>query len=148
MVIICRDIGYIVLALFYLENLMGDFQYKMFIFYKSERGYLPPSAFFCIPPFSFYFLELNSNCVFCQVRKYKNPEVLVIGKDMDVVSMDMQPCMDALVHKCGSWWSSLLGYPCCLMCRRHEASPLWSSVVVVRLQSFLGSWKMTLWETR
>ena len=29
MVIICRDIGCFMLALFYLENLMGDFQYKM-----------------------------------------------------------------------------------------------------------------------
>ena len=29
MVIICRDIGCFMLALFYLENLMGDIQYKI-----------------------------------------------------------------------------------------------------------------------
>ena len=29
MVIICRDIGYFMLALVYLENLMGDIQYKI-----------------------------------------------------------------------------------------------------------------------
>ena len=42
------------LTLFYLENLIGDFQYKMNI-YQSEKEYPPPSVFFCIShPFSIF----------------------------------------------------------------------------------------------
>ena len=83
LVIICRDMGCFMLTLFYLENLMGDF-------------YPPPSVFFCISPLFIFFWTWTEKCVFCQVKKYKNLEVLVICKDMDVVSVDMQPCTDAL----------------------------------------------------
>ena len=38
MVIICRDIRCFMLALFYLENLMGVFQYKMWFSIRVREG--------------------------------------------------------------------------------------------------------------
>ena len=46
------------LALFYLENVMGDIQYKIW-FSITVRGVPPTSVFFCTPPLFNYFLELN-----------------------------------------------------------------------------------------
>ena len=50
MVIICRDIGCFMLALVYLENLMGDIQYKMWFSIRVREGIPLPSEFFCMPP--------------------------------------------------------------------------------------------------
>ena len=41
MVIICNVIGCFMLALFYLENLMGDIQYKMWFSIRVRKGYAP-----------------------------------------------------------------------------------------------------------
>ena len=51
--IISRDIGYFMLVLFYLENLMGDFQYKTW-FSIRVRGYPQPSVFSVYLPFSIF----------------------------------------------------------------------------------------------
>ena len=54
MVIICRDIRCFMLALFYLENLMGDIQYKMW-FSIRVRGATPdPQCFSVHLPFSIF----------------------------------------------------------------------------------------------
>ena len=54
MVIICRDIGCFMLALVYLENLMGDMQYKMWFSIRVRGGTLPHCQCFSVhPPFSF-----------------------------------------------------------------------------------------------
>ena len=42
MVIICNVIGCFMLALFYLENLMGDIQYKMWFSIRVRKGMLHP----------------------------------------------------------------------------------------------------------
>ena len=70
MVIICRDIGCFMLALFYLENLMGDFQYKMWFSIRVREGTPPPSVFSCTPFFIFFFLNWTEIVSF--VRKCKN----------------------------------------------------------------------------
>ena len=51
MVTICRDIRCFMLALVYLENLMGDIQYKMWFSIRVREGIPLPSEFFCMPPF-------------------------------------------------------------------------------------------------
>ena len=67
MVIICRDIGCFMLALFYLENVMGDMQYKMWFSIRVREGTpYPWGVFLYTPPFQFLSLQLNWNCVFCQ----------------------------------------------------------------------------------
>ena len=54
MVIICRDIWCFMLALVYLENLMGDMQYKMWFSISVRGGTLPhPQCFSVHPPFLF-----------------------------------------------------------------------------------------------
>ena len=55
MVIICRDMGWFMLALFYLENLMGDFQYKMWFSIKVREGNPYPQCFFSTPPLFNFF---------------------------------------------------------------------------------------------
>ena len=56
MVIICRDIGCFMLALFHLENLMGDFLNIGCDFLSVGEGVLPlKSVFFCTPPLSNFF---------------------------------------------------------------------------------------------
>ena len=50
MVIICNVIGCFMLALVYLENLMGDIQYKMWFSIRVREGIPLPSVFFCTPP--------------------------------------------------------------------------------------------------
>ena len=49
-VTICRDVRYFMLALVYLENLMGDIQYKMWFSIRVREGIPLPSEFFCMPP--------------------------------------------------------------------------------------------------
>ena len=53
MVIICRDIGCFMLALVYLENLMGDMQYKMWFPIRVREGIPHPQYFSVHLPFSF-----------------------------------------------------------------------------------------------
>ena len=54
MVIICRDIGCFMLALVYLENLMGDIQYKMWFSIRVRGGTLPHPQYFSVHlPFLF-----------------------------------------------------------------------------------------------
>ena len=54
MVIICRDIGCFRLALVYLENLMGDMQYKMWFSIRVRGGTLcHPQCFSVHLPFFF-----------------------------------------------------------------------------------------------
>ena len=83
MVIICRDIGCFMLALFYLENVMGDMQYKMWFSIRVRERYpLPLGVFFCTPPL------FNSSLCSCtpplnlklclSVRKCKNLASMVI----------------------------------------------------------------------
>ena len=55
MVIICRDIGCFMLALVYLENLMGDIQYKMWFSIRVREGIPHPQCFFCTPPLFIFF---------------------------------------------------------------------------------------------
>ena len=57
MVIICRDTGYFLLALFYLENLMGDFQYKMLFSVKVRGGNPPPPHAQCFLYTSFFIFS-------------------------------------------------------------------------------------------
>ena len=58
-VTICRDVRYFMLALVYLENLMGDIQYKMWFSIRVREGMPLPSVFFYTPPLFNYFPELN-----------------------------------------------------------------------------------------
>ena len=53
------------------------------------------SVFFCKPPFSIFpGIEIK----LCLLSENINIfEILIICKDTDVVSVDMQPCVDALV---------------------------------------------------
>ena len=71
MVNICRDIGCFMLALVYLENVMGDMQYKMWFSIRVRGGTLcHPQCFSVHLPFSILFwiwIEIVSS-----VRKYKN----------------------------------------------------------------------------
>ena len=54
MVIICRDIGCFMLALVYLENLMGDMQYKVWFSIRVRGGTLPHPQYFSVHlPFLF-----------------------------------------------------------------------------------------------
>ena len=54
MVIICRDIGCFMLALVYLDNLMGDMQYKMWFSIRVRGGTLyHPQCFSVHPLFLF-----------------------------------------------------------------------------------------------
>ena len=70
MVIICRDIGCFMLALVYLENLMGDIQYKMWFSIRVREGIPLPSEFFCMPPlFKLFFCSWTKSVP--SVRKYK-----------------------------------------------------------------------------
>ena len=79
------------LALFYLENLMGDFQYKMefSIKVKGDTAHLQCFSVY-LPCHFFSGIEVRL-CIL------SGQKMLVICKDMDAVSVDMQPCMDALV---------------------------------------------------
>ena len=53
MVNICRDIGCFMLALVYLENVMGDMQYKMWFSIRVRGGTLcHPQCFSVHLPFS------------------------------------------------------------------------------------------------
>ena len=55
MVIICRDIGCFMLALVYLENLMGDIQYKVWFPIRVRGGTLHhPQCFSVYLPFSIF----------------------------------------------------------------------------------------------
>ena len=52
---ICRDIGCFTLALVYLENLMGDIQYKMWFSIRVRGGPTPhPQCFSVHLPFSIF----------------------------------------------------------------------------------------------
>ena len=53
MVIICNVIGCLMLALFYLENLMGDIQYKMWFPIRVREGTPHHQCFSVHLPFSF-----------------------------------------------------------------------------------------------
>ena len=57
MVNICRDIGCFMLALVYLENVMGDFQYKMWFSIRVRGGTPDPQCFSVHLHFSIFFLE-------------------------------------------------------------------------------------------
>ena len=69
MVIICNVIGCFMLALFYLENLMGDMQYKMWFPIRVREGIPHPQCFSVHLPFLFssgcelklYLLSENVN---------------------------------------------------------------------------------------
>ena len=55
MVNICRDIGCFMLALVYLENLMGDMQYKVWFSIRVRGSTLcHPQCFSVHPPFKFF----------------------------------------------------------------------------------------------
>ena len=70
MLIICRDIRCFMLALFYLENLMGDFQYKMWFSIRVREG-MPTFSVF-LYTFFLYFIFLNWTEIVSFVRKCKN----------------------------------------------------------------------------
>ena len=70
MVIICKDMGCFMLALFYLENLMGDFQYKMWLPIRVREG-MPHSSVF-LYTFFLYFIFLNWTEIVSFVRKCEN----------------------------------------------------------------------------
>ena len=71
MVIICRDIRCFMLALVYLENLMGDIQYKMWFSIRVRGGTLPPPSVFSVYlPFSIVFCSWTQ--IVSSVRKCKN----------------------------------------------------------------------------
>ena len=60
-------------------------------------GYPPPSVFFCISHHFNFFSGVELKLCPLSGRKYKNLEIIVICKDVNVVSVDMQACMDALI---------------------------------------------------
>ena len=72
MVIICRDIGCFMLALVYLENVMGDIQYKVWFSIRVREGMPHPQCFSVHLPFLFfsglelklYLLSENVNILF------------------------------------------------------------------------------------
>ena len=68
MVIICRDIGCFMLALFYLENLMGDFQYKMLFSIRVRGGYPHPQCFSVYLPFSIFFSGVELKWCFLSIN--------------------------------------------------------------------------------
>ena len=69
MVIICSDIGCFMLALFYLENLMGDIQYKMWFSIRVRGGPSPHLQCFSVHlPFSIFFCWTK---IVSSVRKCK-----------------------------------------------------------------------------
>ena len=71
MVIICRDIGCFMLALVYLENVMGDMQYKMWFSIRVRGGIPPhPQCFSVHLPFSIFFWSWTK--IVSSVRKCKN----------------------------------------------------------------------------
>ena len=59
-------------------------------------GVPPPSVLSVYLPFQL-FSGIGTK-IMPSVRKYK---ILIICKDLDVVSVDMQPCMDAVVKLLG-----------------------------------------------
>ena len=69
MEIICRDMGWFMLALLYLENLVGDFQYKMWFSIKVREGMPYPQCFFSTPPLFNFFWSWTKNV--SSVRKCK-----------------------------------------------------------------------------
>ena len=70
MVIICKDMGCFMLALFYLENVMGDFQYKMWFPIRVWEA-TPHAQCFSVHLF-LYFIFLNWTEIVSFVRKCKN----------------------------------------------------------------------------
>ena len=65
-VIISSDVGCFMLTLFYLENVMGDIQYKIWFSIRVRGGTPTLSVFLYTSPFQFFSLQLIWNCVFCQ----------------------------------------------------------------------------------
>ena len=63
------------------------------ISYQNDRGYPHPLCLSVYLTFLQLFCGIGTKIV-SSARKYK---ILIICKDMDVDSVDMQPCMDALV---------------------------------------------------
>ena len=59
------------------------------------RGGTPNLCFFCIPPFSIFPGIKLKLCLLSEIINIS--EILIICKDTDVVSVDMQPCVDTLV---------------------------------------------------
>ena len=83
MVIICRDIGCFMLALVYLENLMGDIQYKMWFSIRVRERYPPPPSVFLSTSRLFHFFFCSWTKIVFSVRKCKNlPEMVIISSDV------------------------------------------------------------------
>ena len=72
MVIICRDIGCFMLALVYLENVMGDIQYKMWFSIRVRGGTLPHPQCFSVHLSLFNFFSSIWIKIVSSVRKCKN----------------------------------------------------------------------------
>ena len=71
MVIICSDIGCFMLALVYLENVMGDIQYKMWFSIRVRGGTPSPSTlsdFLYTSPFQL-FSGVELKLIVSSVRK-------------------------------------------------------------------------------
>ena len=82
MVIISRDIGCFMLTLFYLENVMGDIQYKIWFSIRVRGGILPhPQNFSVHLPFSIFFWSWTK--IVSSVRKCKHlAEMVIICRDI------------------------------------------------------------------
>ena len=60
-----------------IRNLMGDMQYKIWIFYQSgSRSHLPPAVFFCTPPLFIFVWSWTE--ILSSVSKCKNLASMVI----------------------------------------------------------------------
>ena len=114
MVIICRDIGCFMLALFYLENVMGDMQYKMWFSIRVREGTPYPWGVFLYTP-----LFNSSLCswteIVSSVRKCKNLASMVI------FSRDIGCFMLALFYI--EIWCVIFNIKCDFLSEWEEVSP-------------------------
>ena len=70
MVIICNVIGCFMLAIFYLENLMDDVQYKMWFSIRVRGGTPDPQCFSVHLLFSIFFYSWTK--IVFSIRKCKH----------------------------------------------------------------------------
>ena len=135
MVIICRDIWCFMLALVYLENLMGDIQYKMWFSIRVRRGTL------CHPQCFSVHLPFNSSlCSWFEivsfVRKCKNLASMVI------ISRDIRCFMLALFY-IEMWWV-IFNIKCDFLSEWEEVSPHCSDFLYTSPFQFLSRVELKL----
>ena len=114
MVIICRDIRCFMLALVYLENLMGDIQYKMWFSIRVREGTPTLSVFLYTSPFQFFFCSWTK--IVSSVRKCKNlAEMVIICRDIG--------CFMLALFYLEIWWV-IFNIKCDFLSEWEEVPPI------------------------